>query len=320
LKINSEDELRPRATDVPFVSVVIPVLNSERTLKKCLESVFNQDYPKDEYEVILIDGGSNDGTLEIAKEFPLRIVTELQRGRGKAYDRGIVEAAGEAVAFLDSDAYADPSWLRDTSLELSKNHLMAIVYCGSMAPSDASFLQKCIDALNYKGEGRANGVLYRTDVFLKTKGFDERLNYLQENELEYRIARMGYRINNIRNVLVWHYPRDSLKRYFEQNMDVGIGKILFYRITKDSKILFNVIANSAAALLPVMFLLFDVVYVFAALLVLNLAYAMYVARETHSEYRKLKYILTVPFMNYLSIIGEFAGYMKALFVRNPHDE
>jgi glycosyltransferase involved in cell wall biosynthesis len=320
LKLESEDATSPVDQGFPFVSVVIPTLNSEKTLEECLKSVFAQDYPRDKYEVILVDGGSKDGTLEIAKRFPARIVTELQRGRGKAYDRGIVEAGGEAVAFLDSDAYADPSWLREMFLEFSKNHLMAIVYCGSMAPSDASFLQKCIDALNYKGEGRANGVLYRTDVFLKTKGFDERLNYLQENELEYRIAGMGYRINNTRNVLVWHYPRDSLKRYFEQNMDVGIGKILFYRITGDSKILFNVVANSVAALLPVMFLLFDAVYVFATLLVLNLAYAMYVARETHREYRKLKYIITVPFMNYLSIMGEFAGYLKALPMRNPHNK
>ena len=159
MEINIESDVSLFTQDLPFVSVVIPTLNSETTLEQCLESVFTQDYPIDKYEVIIVDGDSNDRTLEIAKKFPVKIVTEYKKGRGKAYNRGVLETKGEAIAFLDSDAYAEPLWLRDVSLELMKDTRVAIVYCSSKAPSNASFLQKCIDTLNYKGEGQANGVL-----------------------------------------------------------------------------------------------------------------------------------------------------------------
>lgn len=310
--MKNKDIIYSRAHPFPSVSVVIPVLNSEKTLRVCLESVFSQDYPKSKYEVILVDGGSTDRTLEIAKRFPVRIVTELQRGRGRAYYRGLLEAKGEAIAFLDSDAYTEPSWLREVSIELMKDPLVAIVYCSSKAPSNASFLQKCIDALNYKGKGQANGVLYRYDAIRKTNGFDERLNYLQENELEYRILRMGYRIKYINKVLILHYPRENLKKYLKQNIEAGIGRVLLYKLTREFETLFYIIANSVAVLLPLLFLLYSVKYSIVALFILATMYMIYVSQVTNREYRRLKYILTVPFMNHLSIIGEFIGYLKSL--------
>jgi glycosyltransferase involved in cell wall biosynthesis len=54
---------------LPALSVVIPTYNSERTLRECLESIKNQDYPKNKIEIIIADGGSTDRTMEIARKY-----------------------------------------------------------------------------------------------------------------------------------------------------------------------------------------------------------------------------------------------------------
>ena len=88
----------------PFVSITILTHNCEQTIKKCLSSVFNADYPKDRYEVIIVDSGSNDRTLEIVKDFPIdKIIVKEGISRGHARNIGMQEAKGEIVAMVDSD-------------------------------------------------------------------------------------------------------------------------------------------------------------------------------------------------------------------------
>jgi glycosyltransferase involved in cell wall biosynthesis len=87
----------------PSVTFVIPTLNSARTLGSCLASIREQEYPG-EIEVVLVDGGSTDETLEIARRFDVDRVLDnpLETGEaGKA--RGVREARGEILAFVDSD-------------------------------------------------------------------------------------------------------------------------------------------------------------------------------------------------------------------------
>ncbi|MBS7612506.1 glycosyltransferase [Candidatus Bathyarchaeota archaeon] len=99
----------------PFISVVVPTLNSERTLKECLESLRRLKYPEDRRELIVVDGQSEDRTVEIAKDYGARVVIELERKRGSTYNRGLKEARGKYIAYIDSDAIAPETWL-DTAI------------------------------------------------------------------------------------------------------------------------------------------------------------------------------------------------------------
>jgi glycosyltransferase involved in cell wall biosynthesis len=63
----------------PFVSFIIPTYNSEKYLPLCLESIKKQDYPQDRYETFVIDGGSTDGTLSIAKKYKVKICKSPKR-------------------------------------------------------------------------------------------------------------------------------------------------------------------------------------------------------------------------------------------------
>ena len=101
----------PRA--LPSVSVLVPTLNSARTLGECLSSVRAQDWPAERLEIVVADAGSADATLEIAREAGARVVgNPLRTGEaGKA--AAAAAATGELLALVDSDnVLPDPGWLR----------------------------------------------------------------------------------------------------------------------------------------------------------------------------------------------------------------
>jgi len=101
---------------LPCVSIVIPTFNNERTIKECLESVFMQNYPRDRFEVILVDGGSTDRTLRIVKNYPVRILhnrNRIEQGRNCGRDLGYRNARYELIAWLDADnIIVGDKWLR----------------------------------------------------------------------------------------------------------------------------------------------------------------------------------------------------------------
>ncbi len=108
------------------VSFLIPTLNSASVLDACLASIAAQDYPKEQIEIVIADGGSTDATLEIAKKFNAKIVkNSLKTGEaGKAV--ALNASTGELVAFVDSDnILPNPNWLKEMTLPLSR-HLDAI--------------------------------------------------------------------------------------------------------------------------------------------------------------------------------------------------
>mgnify|MGYP001095594769 CR=1 FL=1 len=100
--------------DLPSLSIVIPTLNSSRTLSQCLESIFSQNYPREKVEVIIADGGSTDKTLRIAEGYGVDrvLINPLRTGEaGKAV--GAEMAKNELIAFIDSDnILPSPNWLR----------------------------------------------------------------------------------------------------------------------------------------------------------------------------------------------------------------
>jgi cellulose synthase/poly-beta-1,6-N-acetylglucosamine synthase-like glycosyltransferase len=115
---------RPDRSPQPFVSVLIPARDEEATVRACLESVRDQTYPRDRYEVILIDDHSSDGTARIACElqptFPhLRIIVPKESsdltGRSNALAQGIDVAKGEIFLMTDADCVVPSTWVEGTT-------------------------------------------------------------------------------------------------------------------------------------------------------------------------------------------------------------
>ena len=86
-------------------SIIIPNYNKADYLKECLDSIFNQTIDKSKYEVLFIDDGSTDNSLEIIKDYDIKLFNTNRKMAGGARNKGIENAKGEYVLFLDSDDY-----------------------------------------------------------------------------------------------------------------------------------------------------------------------------------------------------------------------
>jgi glycosyltransferase involved in cell wall biosynthesis len=120
-------------TDLPAISVVVCTRNRAASLRRCLESLRDLDYPT--YEVIVVDNASvTRETAEITARFPFRSVREERPGLDWARNRGIAEARHEIVAFTDDDVQVDRLWLRGVAEGFEEPDVMLVT--GFTAPAE----------------------------------------------------------------------------------------------------------------------------------------------------------------------------------------
>ncbi len=121
----------------PLVSIVTPSFNQARFLESTILSVVNQDYPNLEY--IVVDGGSNDGSVEIIRHYSNRLawwVSEKDRGQTEAINKGFSHAKGDILAWLNSDDVFEPHAIREAVEFLQKRPEIGMVY------GDANFIDE----------------------------------------------------------------------------------------------------------------------------------------------------------------------------------
>ncbi len=99
---------------LPLISIIIPTLNSETVLEKCLLSISKQKYPKAKVEILISDGGSSDDTLRIAKKYHCQILRNKLKTAESGKALGVKKARGSLVALIDSDnILPNNHWLTD---------------------------------------------------------------------------------------------------------------------------------------------------------------------------------------------------------------
>lgn len=95
-----------------MLSVIIPALNSASTISLTLSSIFSNDFPEKLYEVLVVDNGSSDETVQVAKQYPVRVYHCSKRGIGPPRNFGIKNASGDIVCLTDSDCIVEKQWLK----------------------------------------------------------------------------------------------------------------------------------------------------------------------------------------------------------------
>ncbi len=242
-----------------FISVVLPVFNAPHNhLAPCLDSLLQIDYPKDSYEIIIIDDGStNDVTNTIIKSFSLSEKNRLlyyrypNKGTAVARNHGIAVARGELVAFTDADCVVDSNWLQAFD-NAFKDPLLCGVGGLTLSFSVRTYVEQYCD---YFGSLRTpiyrNNRVYhiigvnscwRSEALKKVGGFNKQYEYFAEKgivvrgytdlELSRRLAVCGYRLGYVPTAIVYHQHRRNLRSRIRQFYHYGAGGAFLYYISR----------------------------------------------------------------------------------------
>lgn len=135
-----------------FVSIIIPVYNGEKTIVRCVESLLRQDYPRERYEIIVVDNFSKDRTAELLQSYAvgsrIRVLSETQILNAEgARNTGIRAAKGDILAFTDADCVAEPNWLSE-------------LVCGHEDPRVGSFIGEILPLEPHTVIERYRGVVF----------------------------------------------------------------------------------------------------------------------------------------------------------------
>jgi glycosyltransferase involved in cell wall biosynthesis len=105
-------EQSPSPAWPPFISVVVPVYNEERYVRRCAEALLGQSYPRGRFEILMVDNNSTDRSREILHSIDgVCVLEEPEQGDYAARNRGVAASRGEIIAFTDSDTAPLPDWL-----------------------------------------------------------------------------------------------------------------------------------------------------------------------------------------------------------------
>jgi glycosyltransferase involved in cell wall biosynthesis len=193
--------VRPfRQLEKPFVSFVIPAKNEAQMIGRCLDAINNLDYDPARRECIVVDNGSMDDTVKIAKLKGAKVLTMPDKTISALRNLGAKEARGDYLAFIDADCLINNEWLKN-ALPHFQNPAVGCVGSHPDIPEDCSWVEKTwhrqtgskSKVVEVDWLGSAN-ILVRCSAFIQTGGFNESLTTCEDVDFCYRV-RCEYKIH-----------------------------------------------------------------------------------------------------------------------------
>ncbi|MFH1631033.1 MAG: glycosyltransferase family 2 protein [Candidatus Aenigmatarchaeota archaeon] len=182
--------------EIGMITVVIPTYNEETNIEETLKHVINQNIPRSKYEVIIVDGGSKDKTVKLAKRYANRVIQQKSKGVGGARNDGVAVAKYPIVATTDADVIVPTDWLSKILDHFKDPNVIAV--CGSDFPREQNgkaivvfkSIQTIIRLFSKLGKYPFFGTntAFRKDVFLGIGGYSH-LPYMDDVELGTRISK-----------------------------------------------------------------------------------------------------------------------------------
>jgi len=229
---------------LPSVSIIIPAYNEEEHIAETIRSVKRLSYPRERFEILVIDDGSTDGTAEKAKKEGVSVITKERGGKASALNLGIEKAKGQIIGCVDADSYPeedallkmvayfdDPRVAAVTSSILVRNPKNLLQRLQEMEYILIAWGRKLLDYLHsvYVTPGPLS--LYRRDVLKKIGGFDERV-LTEDIEIAWRLQRRGYKIRMALPARVYTNVPESFRKWWNQRIRWDIGGIQTVNIYK----------------------------------------------------------------------------------------
>jgi len=226
------------------VSVIIPMRNEESYIEKCVKSLIDQNYPKDCYEVIVVDGMSDDGSTNIVQSLSnnysnIFLLENPNFFTSFGLNIGIRKSKGEVIIILGAHSFVEADFIKK-NVETFEN-IEADCVGGSIENLGETYNAKAIalamafpfgiGSTPFRCSGREGYVdtvafgAYKREVFKKIGLFDEGLRRNQDDEFNYRLRKNGGKIFITPQIRSFYYNRTVLKRLWSQYFQYGFWKI-----------------------------------------------------------------------------------------------
>jgi glycosyltransferase involved in cell wall biosynthesis len=306
--------------DFKFISVVIPAHNEQKYISECLKSLISQDYPKNSYEIIVVDNNSSDKTQEIAIAFGVKIINQKSGPVGTVRNTGANQAIGEFLAFIDADCVAPESWLsRGVQLLLTD----LTVHGGGCNLRPHPFWMEKAWLLESKEPPKdllGGCIFIRKSDFLLVGSFDETITAGEDTKLSVALRNRNYQVimTEELNVIhlgnpttvksfflrqVWH-SENYLQNWSETVKDPTfyllslflVGIILFFSSIIHQSVIILVIGITLVATIPSVFTLKRLLR----------------SRDIHQNLRNLP---AIYFLDFIYLSGRVFGLVKSVWTK-----
>lgn len=324
------------------VSVIVPCRNEEKFIKKCLDSILLQDFPKEKLEVLVIDGMSEDGTREVLKKYQedhpfIKILNNPKKITPSALNVGIKNSKGEIIIRMDSHADYKKDYISKCVRYLKEYKADNVGGTIKTLPAKNSIMAKAIaiSLSHFFGAGGSYfrtgiekpkwvdtvfGGCYKKEVFRKVGLFNENLIRTQDMEFNIRLKKAGGKILLAPDIISYYYPKSNIKDFFVHNIKDGIWAIyplkfvrLPLRLRHYMPLIF-VLSLLGTGLLAIFFSVFF--WLFISIICFYLLAAIYFSVKTTIKEKKVGFLVILPIVFAARHIGyglgSILGLMKLL--------
>jgi glycosyltransferase involved in cell wall biosynthesis len=228
----------------PFLSVIIPTYNRPDHLAACLESLCRLDYPRQDFEVIVVDDGSEMPVKDVCCAFRERLRIELMEqphaGPAAARNAGSLRGRGEFLVFTDDDCRPTSDWLRkiETHCLATPEHMIGgrtinLLQDNVFSQTSQLIVDTVYDYYNFGVGGprffASNNLVVPAAAFRRLGGFNSEFVTAEDRDLCDRWLCQGYRMAYASEALVYHAHSLNLRTFYRQHLNYGRGAFRFHR-------------------------------------------------------------------------------------------
>lgn len=303
------------------VSIVIPTKNEAKYLPRVIDSLLNQDYPREDMEILIVDGMSTDHTRETIEQYRMkfrfiRLIDNPQVYTVFAFNTGIKNAIGDVIFFVGAHTEYSPNYVSTVVKYIKEGKAECVGSVARTLPGDNTLLAASIalvlsspfgvgnsymrigqKAIRYADTASCSG--YMKQVFEKIGVFNEKLIYSQDIEFNLRLRKAGMRILLVPDILSYYYARPDFLSFCKHNFRNGLWSILPFKYSSITPISIRHLIPLAfvTSLLGSMILSFlssVFLYLFygiaATYLAVNILFSVGIFLKT----RKIKFLVFLP--------------------------
>jgi glycosyltransferase involved in cell wall biosynthesis len=228
----------------PLFSIIVPTYNRPSQLAGCLESLLALDYPKDRFEIIVVDDGgeiSPERTVqEIERRMHVQLIRQDHSGPAAARNSAAKKACGKFLAFTDDDCLVSPNWLALLERKFAADPNCAIggrtvnlLTKNRYSVASQSLIDSVYEYYNGNPEQAkffaSNNISVPLKEFRLIGGFDKEFKASEDRDFCRRWIKHDYRMVYLPELIIYHANRLTFRKFWKQHFNYGQGAFLFWR-------------------------------------------------------------------------------------------